>query len=118
MRRAHHHVARQTLLIVTVMECHNAHGGDMLDTLLTILFVTCGILAALVAACHFWEWYYNVPTSQDETGYFRSRDGWRLAVHRYRSREKGAGHPVILCHGLGGNRYSFDLRGAPSLRGF
>lgn len=87
----------------------------MLDSLLSLVFVTGSVLGILIASCYVWAWYYHVSTSQDETGYFRTADGWRLAVHRYRPRGNSAGYPVILCHGLGGNRYSFDLRGAPSL---
>jgi len=39
----------------------------------------------------------------------RTRDGWRLALHRY---WKGDGTsrfgPVVLCHGLGANRHDLD----------
>ena len=37
----------------------------------------------------------------------RTRDGWRLAAYRYPS-EGGDGAPVLLCHGLGINRYDLD----------
>lgn len=87
----------------------------MLNTLLTLFFslVMVGLLA--VGLAYFWVWYYASPTSQDETHCIRTKDGWRLAVHRYRSESGSKGLPVILCHGLSANRYTFDLRGAPSL---
>ena len=90
----------------------------MLDILLTILFIVLLGMLSIVAVCYFWAWFYYVPTSQDETGFLRTEDGWRIAVHRYRARGTAVRFPVLLCHGLGGNRYSFDLRGAPSLASF
>ncbi|MFH1117983.1 MAG: alpha/beta fold hydrolase [Pseudomonadota bacterium] len=87
----------------------------MPETLLNVFFPTLLVVGGFVAICYFWEWFYQAPTSQDETGYFVTGDGWRLAVHRYRPQGAAKGLPVILCHGLGGNRYSFDLHGAPSL---
>ncbi len=90
----------------------------MLETVLTVFFVSLGVVGGLVASCYFWAWFYQVPTTQDETGFFYASDGWRLAIHRYRPQGNHAGKPVILCHGLGGNRHSFDLAGAPSLATF
>ncbi|MDQ7783388.1 MAG: alpha/beta fold hydrolase [Desulfomonilaceae bacterium] len=86
----------------------------MLETLLNVFFTSFLILAGLVASCYFWTWFHQAPTRQDETGFFRTSDGRRLAVHRYQPSEKAAGFPVILCHGLGGNLHCFDLQGAPS----
>ena len=87
----------------------------MLETLLTVFFVSLMVVGCLVTSSYFWEWFYQVPTSQDETAFFTTRDGWRLALHRYRPQGESEGLPVILCHGLGGNQHSFDLHGAPSL---
>ncbi len=36
----------------------------------------------------------------------RTRDGWKLAIYRYRGEDGGA--PVLLCHGLGINRHDLD----------
>jgi len=39
----------------------------------------------------------------------QTRDGWRLAVYRYWKGEGTSGWgPVVLCHGLGANRYDLD----------
>lgn len=42
----------------------------------------------------------------DELHFVRTADGWRLALHRYRTRS--AGLPVILCAGYACNRYFLD----------
>ncbi len=45
-----------------------------------------------------------------------TRDGWHLAMHRYRPRAEGPGRgAVILCHGLLANRANLDLDDRRSL---
>jgi pimeloyl-ACP methyl ester carboxylesterase len=50
----------------------------------------------------------------------RTRDGWTLALHRYRVQTLAPRRrlPVVLCHGLGSNRHSFDVPRGPSLARF
>lgn len=50
----------------------------------------------------------------------RTRDGWTLALHRYRlpSSPSPWRLPVLLCHGMGSNRHSFDVPQGPSLARF
>lgn len=88
----------------------------MLQGMLTILFFVFFFCAAVIANGYLWRWFYAASTNQDETSYFRTDDGWRLAVHHYRPQDSPpVGPPVILCHGLTANRYIFDLPGSPSL---
>lgn len=87
----------------------------MLEQFLRIAFSVIGGLALFILIGYFWGWLYDAPTSQDETAYFRAYDGWRLAVHHYKSEGEMVGLPVILCHGMSANRYPFDLPGASSL---
>jgi pimeloyl-ACP methyl ester carboxylesterase len=63
-----------------------------------------------------------VGRSQDERTrhrlyYARTRDGWRIALHRYRP-TGGATYrePVFLCHGLGSNRFDLDAPGTSLAR--
>ncbi len=53
---------------------------------------------------------WNVQESSREVCFFRVADGWELALSVYgdpaRTRRR---HPVLLCHGLGSNRLSFDI---------
>jgi pimeloyl-ACP methyl ester carboxylesterase len=90
----------------------------MLETLLTVVF--CVVIAAilLILCGYFWDGWYSAPTAHDETFYLRTDDGWRLAVHHYRLQGDPVGLPVILCHGLSSNRYSFDLPGFSGLARF
>ncbi|MBI5251317.1 MAG: alpha/beta fold hydrolase [Desulfomonile tiedjei] len=90
----------------------------MLAFLLTIFFSVVLVIGFVVLSGYFWHWYYYAPTCQDETYYFTTKDGWRLAAHHYRPSGEPSGLPVILCHGLSSNRYAFDLPGAPSLARF
>jgi pimeloyl-ACP methyl ester carboxylesterase len=90
----------------------------MLEYVLTAVFVLITVGAALIINGYFWGWFYAASTCQDETHYFLADDGWRLAVHRYRAKGPPKGAPVVLCHGVGANRYIFDLPGAHSLARF
>ncbi len=44
-----------------------------------------------------------------------TRDGWRIAVHRYAPVRRAHGTPVVLCHGMGSNRFNLDGPGRTSL---
>lgn len=90
----------------------------MLEALLNICFFLILVIAGLIGVAYFWQWFYSTPTHQDETVYFRSRDDWRLALHRYQPTGPIRGLPVLLCHGLSSNRYMFDLPRASSLARF
>lgn len=90
----------------------------MLEFVLTAFFTLAVIVGVIVLSGYFWQWYYSRPTSQDETLYLTTADGWRLAVHHYRPEDERKGLPVILCHGLSSNRHTFDLPGGPSLARF
>lgn len=87
----------------------------MIETFLSATFAALGVGGAYVANGYFWNWLYRYRTSQDETFFFRAVDGWKLSIHHYRPEGKVRGLPVILCHGMGSNRYAFDSPGAPSL---
>ena len=90
----------------------------MLETILSLFYSLLIVIAGVIFLGYFWQWFYHEPTTQDETIYFRTDDGWRLALHRYRPSGPTVGFPVILCHGLDANRHLFDIQGAPSLAGF
>ena len=46
----------------------------------------------------------------DETHWARTEDGWELPLGRYLPRgTRVAREPVILCHGMGANRFNLDL---------
>ncbi|HMK36091.1 MAG TPA: alpha/beta hydrolase [Desulfomonilaceae bacterium] len=90
----------------------------MVESLLNIVFGAVFAAAFIIASGYVWQWVYMRPTGQDETLYFKTADGWRLAVHHYKAGENPDGYPVILCHGLSSNRFVFDLPGEASLARF
>lgn len=47
--------------------------------------------------------------------YARTRDGWQIALHHRPPPRGGHGTPVILCHGMGSNRFNMDGPGRCSL---
>jgi alpha-beta hydrolase superfamily lysophospholipase len=62
--------------------------------------------------------YYHTTSQADEVHFARGRDGWRVALSRYHPQGAARGHPVVLCHGLASNRFSFDLDEEVSLARF
>jgi pimeloyl-ACP methyl ester carboxylesterase len=47
--------------------------------------------------------------------YATTRDGWRLALHHRAPARGGHGTPLLLCHGMGSNRFNVDGPGRVSL---
>ena len=45
----------------------------------------------------------------------RTRDGWDIALHRYTPARRAHATPVLLCHGMGSNRFNLDGPGHTSL---
>lgn len=87
----------------------------MLSWILSIFFyavLMVGLFACVGAAA---KAYFFVQSREDETHFFFTEDGVRLALHRYRPTKPALNAPVLICHGLGSNARVFDLRGAPSL---
>ncbi len=80
-----------------------------MDLILGLLSGLLGIAALLTAWIVFWGEYYGAPTSSDEVRFITTEDGWRIALSRYRAKGEAKKHPVLLCHGLACNRYTFDL---------
>jgi pimeloyl-ACP methyl ester carboxylesterase len=82
-------------------------------------FVSSIVLVLLVILA--WDrWvraYYGRETSEDEIHTVITSDDWRLALYHYRPLEGSIRHrdPIVLCPGLGANRYSFDLRDGRSV---
>jgi len=79
----------------------------------------CYLLLLLVPAILFWimvisrliEAHYHVPYPETERIYARTEDGFDLALYRHRPGKRLYQEPVVLCHGLGANRYNLDWPG-------
>jgi pimeloyl-ACP methyl ester carboxylesterase len=63
-----------------------------------------------------WKAFYRTETREEAVHFVTTPDGWRLALSRYPPHAAPCSRfPVLLCHGLGANRFSFDLGHDPSL---
>ena len=66
------------------------------------------LLAAIVAVRENRK--LRLPFAPDEMHWAKTDDGWLLPLGRYLPRgPRAAREPVILCHGMGANRYNLDL---------
>lgn len=82
-------------------------------SLLTVL-IAIAMLAATSSAIA--RTIYAYRGAQDEVHFARTEDGYELALYRYRPDRFTPGRePVIVCHGLGSNRFSFDPGPLPGL---
>ena len=59
--------------------------------------------------------YFEIKWIPDEIHFITAGDGFRLAVSKRIPPQKRYKEPVILCHGLGANRYNLDLNEEYSL---
>lgn len=79
-------------------------------------------IPALVFWVGLWVWLwrqvYHVEHAADEVHWARTEDGWRLALHRVKPATRRYREPLILCHGLGANRYNLDWPGQSLARYF
>ncbi|WP_163868220.1 alpha/beta fold hydrolase [Myxococcus eversor] len=53
--------------------------------------------------------WYRLKTPLPQAFKARCADGWELAVHARRAPVRRFEEPVLLCHGLAANRYTFDF---------
>ncbi|HVO31923.1 MAG TPA: alpha/beta fold hydrolase [bacterium] len=61
----------------------------------------------------------ELPFAPDELHWARTSDGWRLPMGRYLPKvARVSKEPVILCHGMGANRYNLDLNERHSVARF
>jgi poly[(R)-3-hydroxyalkanoate] polymerase subunit PhaC len=60
-------------------------------------------------------WFERDRDAQPRHYQVRTRDGWRLALYRYRPGRGGHRTPVLLCHGMSSNRWDMDGPGRISL---
>ena len=90
----------------------------MLNFILDVIMV-CAIGCVLIYVLpSLWSYLESAETKQDRTIFALTDDGWRVALHNYAPLGPKIGKPVILCHGIAGNRFIFDLDNAPSLAAY
>ncbi|GIW43651.1 MAG: hydrolase [Candidatus Binatia bacterium] len=60
-------------------------------------------------------WFSRDRREHPRLYWARTKDGWRLALHRYCPPSETHRTPVILCHGMSSNRWDMDGPGSISL---
>jgi pimeloyl-ACP methyl ester carboxylesterase len=72
----------------------------------------------VLAHLAFWGWVYRLRPDSDGLLWAECADGWKLAVAHYKPAFPDSRPPVVLCHGLGANRWNLCLPGTHSLAAF
>ena len=81
-----------------------------MGTLGAVLAVVVTFSVILVAAALVLARCYASPSRASEIHRAPTRDGWLIALHRYRPASPVPGRePVLMCHGMISNRASLDL---------
>ncbi len=62
--------------------------------------------------CVFYDWRIQINMQEHIA---TTADGWNIHLHRYPPRDDGPGQPLLFVHGMGANRYNFDLNERLSL---
>jgi pimeloyl-ACP methyl ester carboxylesterase len=87
-------------------------------------WVLWGLLLALALALGNVIWVmgvrhlYRPRTAPPQLLRTRCQDGWEIAVHARRAPQRRFEEPVLLCHGLAANRFTFDFAPPYSLAHF
>ncbi|MCX7958124.1 MAG: alpha/beta hydrolase [Deltaproteobacteria bacterium] len=81
---------------------------SLLCVILTIIFL-------LIIHNYVVKRYFEIKWLPDEIHYIKAGDGFHLAVSRRIPKQRKFREPVILCHGLGANRYNLDFNAEYSL---
>jgi alpha-beta hydrolase superfamily lysophospholipase len=86
-----------------------------MSAILTLILwvVAIGVLIRLHTA--LWRRYFALDRTGDEVHFATTEDGWKIAVHRYRPPDRKFQEPVFLCHGMGANRFNYDMADDRSL---
>ena len=80
-----------------------------MSTALWIVLWMVFVLALFRGLTALWTRIFGVFRTGDEIHRIPTEDGWHLALHRYRPAMQRMRNPVLLIHGMGANRYNFDL---------
>lgn len=80
-----------------------------MSLLLTITLFLLAILLVIWLHTGFWTKFFTVRRAADQVHVATTSDGWNLALHHFLPPRKRFLEPIFLCHGLGANRFNFDL---------
>jgi pimeloyl-ACP methyl ester carboxylesterase len=77
--------------------------------ILKMILVLLALVGVYVWVARFWRRRFFFEPGYEEVHYVVSEDGWRIGLYRYPATPQRYETPVLLCHGLGANRFNFDL---------
>lgn len=78
--------------------------------LFAIALALLALVALAVAHTRFWRWYLRPKTGPARVLFVSAADGFPLALgHHPPAGPRRYLEPVVLCHGLGANRYNLDF---------
>jgi pimeloyl-ACP methyl ester carboxylesterase len=85
-----------------------------------LLYVAALAVALVMAAVWFVlaRRFLLLTTHADALEWAETTDGWALSLHRYLPAARSQKRPLILCHGLGANRFNLDFDADYSLARF
>lgn len=86
-----------------------------MDPILTILAASTVGAGAAATWGVTWKKVYHPTHIPLEVHHAVTTDGWKVALTRYQPEEKKHSRPILLCHGLSANRFTFDLAPEVSL---
>jgi pimeloyl-ACP methyl ester carboxylesterase len=84
-------------------------------TLLKLSLVVLLVFALLGWMARFWRRVFSFDPGYSQVHLVQTEDRWRIGLYRYLPERQRHPTPVILCHGLGANRFNFDLGPEKSL---
>ena len=83
--------------------------------IIKLILVLLALSAVVVLTASFWRRFYAFDPGYSQTHFVPNGDGWNIALFRYLPETKLHETPIILCHGVAANRFTFDLGDEQSL---
>ena len=77
--------------------------------ILKLILVLLALFGVYVWLGGFWRRRFAFEPGYEAIHLVRTRDDWRIALYHYPAASRRYETPVLLCHGLGANRFNFDL---------
>lgn len=76
---------------------------------LKLVLVLLALFGVYVWLGGFWRRRFSFEPGYEAIHLVRTRDNWRIALYHYPASSHRYKTPILLCHGLGANRFNFDL---------
>jgi pimeloyl-ACP methyl ester carboxylesterase len=77
--------------------------------ILKLILVLLALFGVYVWLGGFWRRRFAFEPGYEGIHLVRTRDDWRIALYHYAAPSRRYETPILLCHGLGANRFNFDL---------